>query len=51
MQKEVFVVKRFKEQKKIMAIVLLKLQRRFPDFSYINRDGDLNGHIDCVIIR
>lgn len=24
--------------------------RRFPDFSYIRRDGPLNDHLDCVIV-
>ena len=24
--------------------------RRFPDFSYLTKSGDLNGQIDCIII-
>jgi len=27
------------------------LQRRFPDFSYVNKNGPLTDFVDCVIIR
>lgn len=30
---------------------VLFLQRRFPDFTYINKNGSLTEFLDCVIIR
>ena len=27
------------------------LQRRFPDFTFITKEGRLTEHLDCVIIR
>ena len=31
--------------------ILVVFQRRFPDFSYITRNGPLTEFLDCVIIR
>jgi len=35
----------------IRVLFCFFLQRRFPDFSYVNKNGPLTDFVDCVIIR